>query len=206
MQPQFGELALIVGDFHIPMRAVDVPDKFKKILVPNRLHNVICTGDVGSRDILDWLKSLSDNFVMVKGQYDNSEYPVNKVITIGKYKIGVVHGHQIVPWGDEEALADYARKLDVDILISGHTHLQKIKKHAGKFFVNPGSATGAYSSLNAESYPSFVILEILEEDIRAFIYHYKDGELIYDKQILTEVPSEDNAEETAEATEATEEY
>jgi len=49
--------------------------------------------------------------------------------------------------------------------------------------------------LLSESYPSFVILEILEEDIRAFIYHYKDGELIYDKQILTEVPAEENAEE-----------
>jgi len=50
----------------------------------------------------------------------------------------------------------------------------------------------------SESVPSFVILEILEEDIRAFIYHYKDGELIYDKQILTEVPSEETAEEHAE--------
>lgn len=53
-----------------------------------------------------------------------------------------------MPWGDEDSLADYARENDVDILISGHTHIQKISHTAGKFYVNPGSATGAYSSLN----------------------------------------------------------
>ena len=65
------------------MRAVDVPEKFKELLVlilriicinflkvPNKVHNVICTGNVGSRDALDWLKSLSDNFVQARGDYD----------------------------------------------------------------------------------------------------------------------------------------
>jgi len=42
--------------------------------VPNKVHNVICTGNVGSRDALDWLKSLSDNFVMAKGDYDSVKH------------------------------------------------------------------------------------------------------------------------------------
>ncbi len=53
-----------------------------------------------------------------------------------------------MPWGDDEALTDYARKLDVDVLISGHTHVQNISRSGGKYLVNPGSATGAYSSQN----------------------------------------------------------
>jgi len=175
---QFGELALIIGDFHIPMRATDIPDKFKELLVPNKVHNVICTGNVGSKDQIDWLKSLSDNFVMVKGDYDeNPGLPESKVITIGKFKIGIVHGHQIVPWGDEESLANYARELDCDILISGHTHQNKISSSAGKFFVNPGSATGAYSALHTENNPGFILLEILGDSIRAFIYEYKAGKV-----------------------------
>jgi len=63
---QFGELALIIGDFHIPMRAHDIPEKFKDLLVPNKVQNVICTGNVGSKEMVDYLKSLSDNFYMVK--------------------------------------------------------------------------------------------------------------------------------------------
>lgn len=39
------------------------------------------------------------------------------------------------------------RELEVDILISGHTHKFNAFEKDGKFFINPGSATGAYSSL-----------------------------------------------------------
>ena len=54
---------------------------------------------------------------------------------------------KIIPWGDEEALNCYIRELDVDLLISGHTHEQNVSSLDGKYFVNPGSATGAYGPL-----------------------------------------------------------
>ena len=53
----------------------------------------------------------------------------------------------VVPWGDREALAMVQRKLDVDILITGHTHKFEAFEMEGKFFINPGSGTGAYSGL-----------------------------------------------------------
>ena len=34
----FGELALVVGDFHIPHRAPGIPEKFQKMLVPNKMQ------------------------------------------------------------------------------------------------------------------------------------------------------------------------
>lgn len=37
-------------------------------------------------------------------------------------KIGVVHGHLSVPVGEHDALAAVARQMDVDVLVSGHTH------------------------------------------------------------------------------------
>ena len=58
-----------------------------------------------------------------------------------------MHGHQVVPWADPAALAMLQRQLDVDVLISGHTHKFQAYEYADKFFVNPGSATGAYSAL-----------------------------------------------------------
>ena len=41
---------------------------------------------------------------------------------MGEFKVGVVHGHQVVPWGDDNSLVKFAGKLGVDILVSGHTH------------------------------------------------------------------------------------
>lgn len=69
-------------------------------------------------------------------------------MTVGQFRIGLVHGHQIVPWGDKESLAMLQRQLDVDILISGHTHKFEAFESENKFYINPGSATGAYHPLD----------------------------------------------------------
>jgi len=47
--------------------------------------------------------------------------------------------------------------MDVDILLTGHTHKFEAFEHEGKFFVNPGSATGAY-------HPQIEYVEEEEED------------------------------------------
>lgn len=41
---------------------------------------------------------------------------------IGQFKIGICHGHTVVPWGDLDSLSVVRRKLDADILVTGHTH------------------------------------------------------------------------------------
>jgi vacuolar protein sorting-associated protein 29 len=56
----------------------------------------------------------------------------------------VLHGHQVVPAGDTQSLAAVARAMDVDILLTGHTHRFEAFELEGRFFVNPGSATGAW--------------------------------------------------------------
>ena len=62
--------------------------------------------------------------------------------------MGVIHGHQVIPWGDTEALAAVQRELGCDILVSGHTHVNKILAYDGKHFLNPGSVTGAFSTIS----------------------------------------------------------
>lgn len=44
-------------------------------------------------------------------------------------------------------LAALARTMDVDVLISGGTHRFEAFESEGRFFINPGSATGAWSGL-----------------------------------------------------------
>ena len=82
-----------------------------------------------------------------------------QVVEFADTKIGLIHGHQIIPWADEEALYNKAKKMGVNLLISGHTHDLKVSEHSGVTFINPGSTTGAYSSLKLNAVPAFMILE-----------------------------------------------
>lgn len=76
----------------------------------------------------------------------------------------------MVPWGDTESLALVQRQLDVDILISGHTHKFEAFEHENKFYINPGSATGAYNPLDSSVTCSFVILDIQQSTVVAYVY------------------------------------
>ena len=92
---------------------------------------------------------------------------------IGNFKIGLIHGHQVVPWGDLESLSAVQRELDCDILISGQTHKNQISTYDGKYFINPGSATGSYSALNSSNTASFILMAVQGDNVTAFIYETK---------------------------------
>ena len=118
--------------------------------VPNKMQHLLCTGNACTKQTVDYLKSICPNFHMVRGDFDEMPgLPETKVVTIGEFKIGICHGHQVIPWGDDEALGILQRKLDVDILVTGHTHKNTTKEYdTNKWFINPGSITGAYSGVS----------------------------------------------------------
>lgn len=94
------------------------------------------------------------------------------------FRIGVVHGHQILPWGDHQSLAMIRRKLKVDVLISGHTHKNEVVEHDGHYHINPGSITGAFSDCLAyDVSPSFILLAIQESKVICYVYELVDGEV-----------------------------
>ena len=53
---EFGELVLVLGDLHIPHRAAAIPEKFKRMLVPNKMQHVLCTGNLVTKEQYDELK------------------------------------------------------------------------------------------------------------------------------------------------------
>jgi predicted phosphodiesterase len=57
----FAMLVLVIGDMHIPHRVQSIPDKFKKLLVPDKIQSVICTGNLCCKEQFDYLKSLSSD-------------------------------------------------------------------------------------------------------------------------------------------------
>jgi len=130
LMANFGELVLVLGDLHLPHRAAAIPPKFMRMLVPNKMQHVLCTGNLTSKDRHDHLRDLAPNVSVVRGDFDeaDSAFPERKTVRIGDFKIGLIHGHQVIPWGDEESLGMLAREMDVDILVSGHTHNNTVKQ------------------------------------------------------------------------------
>lgn len=148
-----------------------MPAKFKKLLVPGKIQHILCTGNLCTKESFDYLKTLASDIHVVRGDFDeNMSYPELKVVTVGQFRIGLCHGHQVVPWGDTESLAMIQRQLDVDILITGHTHKFQAFEHEEKFYINPGSITGAYSPLDSNVTPSFVLLDIQQSTVIAYVY------------------------------------
>ena len=77
------------------------------------------------------------------------------------------------------------RKLDCDVLIHGHTHEFGVQQYDGKYFVNPGSATGSYSALSSSVAPSFILMAVQGDEIVIFNYMIANDELKIDRIDLT---------------------
>jgi vacuolar protein sorting-associated protein 29 len=140
MSSSFGELVLILGDSHIPERSSKIAPSFKRMLVPNKMQHVICTGNIGSSaELWSEIQQLAPDIHCVSGDHDDHDlFPDTCVVEVGQFRIGVIHGHQLVPWGSKEALERMRRKLHVDILVTGHTHQSAVfDENDGFYYVNP---------------------------------------------------------------------
>lgn len=148
--------------------------QFKKLLTPGKIGQTLCLGNLTDRATYDFLRSISPDLQLVKGEFDVDapSLALSKVVTHGSLRIGFTHGHTVVPPGDAEALLIAARQMDVDVLLWGGTHKFEAYEMEGKFFVNPGSGTGAYSTgwgweKDDESpTPSFCLMDVSVLDQR----------------------------------------
>jgi putative phosphoesterase len=91
------------------------------------------------------------------------QYPAKQVISVGKFKIGLMHGWG-PPQGLEKVLEDAFRQDDVDMIIFGHSHTAVNKKKGKVIYFNPGSPTD--NVFAAEN--SFGIIEV-NDTIKAMI-------------------------------------
>ena len=168
------ELVLVVGDMFLPQRSPDINEQFKAILTPNKVQHVLCLGNIGNQETYDWLKSLSKDFHIVKGDFDQEDIPEKKMIQIGDFNIGLIHGHQVLPWGDLESLGMVQRSLGCDILISGHTHKTNVVVKDNILYINPGSFSGAFSPLIEDTIPSFVLMVLTGDEAIVYLYTLSD--------------------------------
>jgi vacuolar protein sorting-associated protein 29 len=114
----------------------------------------------------DYLRSISPDLKIVKGRFDSdaTSLPLSGVVTHGSLRIGFLEGFTVVAPTEADLLLAEANKLDVDVLCWGGTHRFDAYEYGDKFFVNPGSATGAMTTGwvadGEEIVPSFCLMDV----------------------------------------------
>lgn len=128
----------IISDTHIPDRVKAIPKKFLERLTPEDI--VLHAGDFTTPVVLEELRRRAKVHAVwgnMDGPEVRKELPRKTVVTLGKVKIGLYHGH-----GAPEGLVDRVRAEftePVDIIVFGHSHTPFSKKFGATLLFNPGS-------------------------------------------------------------------
>lgn len=175
---------LLIGDTHIPNRAHWIPNELLAQIQRESIDLVLCIGDLTDESILRFFRELGELHV-VRGNMDHLQLPKTDMIEIRGIRIGLIHGHGIYPRGDVKQLLEIARNMNVNILISGHTHQQLIHTQTTPekiTLLNPGSATGAWGG-GGQGPPSMMLMKIEDECVlRSF--KLIRGQLVMEEQVL----------------------
>jgi len=177
-------LILVIGDLHIPHRAYAIPQVFKDSLSTGKIHQILCTGNLCTKSEHEMLRKFCSDIQMVRGEFDEDDVTEAETVqvTVGSFRIGLASSYTIIPSNDKERLAAKARELDVDILVFGGGQSAGMFKLDNRLYLNPGSATGAFSPENMNPRPSFILINVQGSSAIAYIYTLnEDGTMKVDK-------------------------
>jgi vacuolar protein sorting-associated protein 29 len=179
-------LVLLIGDFYIPERAIDIPAKFKKLLVPGKISTVLATGSLSPltksyleticRTVISCSPNSKSSFISKRG--------AAKVVEYDGWRIGLIdHSSALLDKKDVLEKEAIARHLNVDVLISNGTHIFNAYDRNDRFYVDPGSATGAFTfdADEDEIYPSFVLMDLNPKALTFYIYKLIQGQVKVEK-------------------------
>lgn len=128
----------LISDTHIPDRAKEIPEKV--ITTFKDVDLILHAGDLTSTQVIDELEKIAPT-IAIQGNMDRVagiKLPNAKVIEVEGLKIGLIHG-EVYPRGDTQQLLYLAKQLNVNILVSGHSHQPKIEQIEDILLLNPGS-------------------------------------------------------------------
>ena len=182
--------ALVLGDTHIPNRASGIPPKLLKIMTSHRFDVALFTGDLEGKSVMNLLSPVKT--YAVGGNMDHLPLPRVLKLRLAGISIGLIHGNGVHPRGNEGELAAVAKRMDVKVLISGHTHRLSVRsieaEGANLILLDPGSATGCWGGGPASRIPSLVTLEMEGNFLLVRTYELINDELV-DRQYTFRVDS-----------------
>lgn len=128
----------LISDTHIPNRARQIPEKVLQSF--ENVDLIIHAGDLTTMDVINKLEETAP-VVAIQGNMDRVaglDLPKARVIECKGVKIGVAHG-EVYPRADTQQLLYLAKQLNVNILVTGHSHQPKIEQVEDVLLLNPGS-------------------------------------------------------------------
>lgn len=155
---------LIVSDSHGRNTYLDmVLDKVSPVDL------LVHLGDLeGSEDYLTMIAPCPVEMVSGNNDYF-TQIEREKVITIGKYKVFLTHGHRYRVNYDIETIKEEGRQRGVDIVMFGHTHKPLIDLSSGVMAINPGSISQPRQDGRI---PTYVIMDIDSKGEAHFTLNY----------------------------------
>lgn len=72
--------------FSLNFRSQSIPSKFKKLLVPGRIHHILVTGNLCTKESFDYLKSLASDVHVVRGDFDDVKIAKSLAVSGGTEK------------------------------------------------------------------------------------------------------------------------
>jgi putative phosphoesterase len=129
----------VLSDTHL----TEVTPAFEKIIEEyfQEVDLLIHAGDMVGLAVYRFLSAFP--LEAVQGNMDElplrEELPLKKTLTLGAFKIGLVHG-----WGSPLGLEERIHREfpEVNAIIYGHSHLPVNHWQNGQLFFNPGSTSG----------------------------------------------------------------
>ncbi len=180
MSDRRGVKILIMSDAHIHDRADEVPKQFEELIHSEKPFDIaVYGGDFTDEDVYRWFRSLAHTTYAVQGNMDYLDLPehVTFMHPLSNIRFGVIHGHQVRPRGNIVQLTEIAKRMNVNILISGHTHSPFIKIFNNVLHINPGSLTGAWGGGGGSGIPSMIILTLYENGVEVRHYELRRGKI-----------------------------
>ncbi|HHX24888.1 MAG: phosphodiesterase [Tepidanaerobacteraceae bacterium] len=126
------------------------------------------------KELADVINKLEIPFIAAAG---NCDAPIDQVmlsvpiqspyalLSLGNYQILINHGHS----ASEEELISLSKKWNIDLLITGHTHIKKLEKKKELVLLNPGSC-----ALPKDDIPSIAVFR----DSNISLINIENGEII----------------------------
>ncbi len=151
----------VISDTHIPMRSSVIPDEVFNVFKDVEL--ILHAGDIETKDVIEQLEEIAPTIAVCGNCDPYVGYNENEIIEIEGVTIGLTHG-VVYPKGDTQQLYYKAKELEVDVLVSGHTHQPLIEQIDDVLLLNPGSPTQPRLTD-----PTVMLLEINDGKIEAEI-------------------------------------
>ena len=124
----------LISDTHITEKRGELPQnvigKFKGVDL------IVHAGDITQQKVIDELETVAP-VIAVLGNNDKLDLNETEVFPAENFKIAINHGTKCS--NDFDKLSKLAHDLNVDVLITGHTHRPHCEIIDDVLFINPGS-------------------------------------------------------------------